>query len=225
MNADLCFGFPKSKWLELSQRLDGTDESAWAEAIDVFKRRLTERFFNSIDALVAADTKLDASGSDSANSGRCIPGFVIVALCCLVIEALQGFRAASNTVANPKGPCTFPSGPCIRPATGTNQQFIEFLHRPAFGTAFHGMIGRKFVNGIRNGILHEAETRKWVIWREEPVGKIAAQEEDGYALNRTLFYAAIKSEFESYLQELHDPGQKDLRERFKEKMGDLCGET
>jgi hypothetical protein len=123
------------------------------------------------------------------------------------------------------GPCAFPSGPCIKPPAGTNQQFIKFLHRPAFGGAFNGKIAKSFAWGIRNGILHEAETRKWVIWRERPVGEIAAPVEDGYALNRSLFYAAVKKEFESYLQELRDPGNKDLRLRFKEKMDDLCGEA
>jgi hypothetical protein len=81
------------------------------------------------------------------------------------------------------------------------------------------------VHGIRNGILHEAETRKWVIWRHEPAGKIVAPEEDGFALNRTLFYEAVKNEFESYLRELGDPTNEDLRERFKEKMDDLSEEA
>ena len=56
---------------------------------------------------------------------------------------------------------------------------------------------KRFVRGVRNGIFHEAETRKWVIWREEPAGEIAAQEDDGYALNRSLFYAAAEKELEA----------------------------
>ena len=56
-------------------------------------------------------------------------------------------------------------------------------------------------------------------------GNIVAPEEDGYALNRSLFYAAVKEEFESYLRELRDPANKELRQRFKEKMDELCGEA
>ena len=216
MKADLCFGFSKSKWEELSQKLAGADENAWREAIGVFERRMRERFLSSID------TRPDLLPSDSANSGHCIPGFAIIALCCLLIETLQGFREAAAVAANPAGPCSFPPGPCIKPPSGTNQQFIAFLRRPAFGGVFNDDVARRFVSGIRNGMLHEAETRKWVIWREEPASEIAAKDEDGYALNRSLFYQAVKEEFERYLRELHDPANKELRQRFKGKMDDLC---
>ena len=49
--------------------------------------------------------------------------------------------------------------------------------------------------------------------------------EDGYALNRTMFYEAVKQEFESYLKDLRDPMNGKLRERFKEKMSDICKES
>ena len=204
MDAELCFGFLKSEWQELSQRLDGSDEGAWAQGVGVFERRMRERFLSSIDALFAADTKPDSSPLDSAHREECIPGFAIMALCCLVIETLQGFREARS---------------------GTNERCIMFLRRPAFGEAFNGQVAKRFASGIRNGILHDAETRKWVIWREEPAGEIVAKEDNGYALNRSLFYAALKEEFESYLRELRDPANKELRQRFKKKMCDLCGEA
>ena len=111
------------------------------------------------------------------------------------------------------------------PLGTTTEQFGKFLQRPAFGGQFDGKIAKKFVQGIRNGILHEAETRKWVIWRDEPAGNIVASEGNGFALNRSLFYAAVKKEFESYLQELRDPRNEDLREQFKKKMHSLCKKT
>jgi hypothetical protein len=227
MKADLCFGFSKSRWEKLSPRLGATDERAWGEAIGVFERRMRERFLSSIEALSAADTKPDFSSSDSATTAHCIPGFAIMAICCLFIETLQGFREAPSTMTDPApvGPCTFPSGHCIKPPPGTNQQFIKFLRRPAFGAAFTGDVAKKFASGIRNGILHEAKTRKWVIWRDEPSGEITAEEEDGYALNRNLFYEAVKKEFELYLRELRDSSNTELRQRFKKRMDDLCGET
>jgi hypothetical protein len=221
MDSDLCFGFSKSNWQELSEGLDSGAEDAWTEGIAVFEKRIRERFLSSIDALFAADTKPDSLFADSAH-GHCIPGFAIIALCCLLIETLQGFREAPPSAANPAGPCTFPTGSCIMPPSGTNQQFIKFLRRPSFSEAFDDNVANKFTSGIRNGILHEAETRRWVIWRDEPADKIVAQEQNGYALNRSLFYAAVKKEFESYLRELRDPASKELRLRFKMKMDALC---
>ena len=221
MKAELCLGFSSTDWENLVQRLDH-DETAWAEAIGVFERRMKERFFTAIDALVKADTKPDLRSSASPCEVHCIPGFSIMGLCCLLIETLQGFQESATRTSIP-GPCTYPKGRCIKPST--TQEFIKFLRRRAFGGAFdEDQIARSFVNGIRNGILHEAETRKWVIWRDEP-SQIVQQEQDGYALNRTLFYQAVKKEFDSYLRDLRDPSNARLRERFKKKMNDICKES
>jgi hypothetical protein len=227
MEANLCFGFLNSKWPDLKKRLEDDDENAWSEAIGVFERRMRERFFSSIDALVVADTKPDLPTPTQGRIDPCIPGFSIMALCCILIETLQGFRGEPSLSVAPTGPSSFPSGPCVEPPTGTGKQFKLFLRRPAFDEIFHeDKIAQAFVDGIRNGILHEAETRKWVIWRDEPVGLIAeAEPPDGFALNRTLFYHAIKKEFESYLQELREPSSGELRKRFMKKMNDISKKT
>jgi hypothetical protein len=202
VKADLCFGFSSTDWENLVQRLDN-DEGAWSEVIGVFERRMKERFFTCIDALVEADTKPDLKSLGSPPEAHCIPGFSIMALCCLLVETLQGFR----TGASPN----------------TKEIFLKFLRRPAFGAAFaEDKIAECFVKGIRHGVLHEAETKKWVIWRSEPHGQIVAPEQDGHALNRTLFYDAVEQEFGSYLKELRDPSNDELRKRFRKKMGDIC---
>ncbi len=227
MEANLCFDFPSSKWPDLKRRLEAGDESAWPEAIGVFERRMRERFFTSIDALIAADTKPVHEPLTQGRKDHCIPGFSIVALCCILIDTLQGFRQEPTRSVTPTGPCLFPNASCVKPPSGTTEQFKSFLSRPAFsGTFREDKIARAFVNGVRNGILHDAETRKWVTWRDEPVGQIAEEQPaGGFALNRTLFYDAIKKEFESYLQKLRDPSSEDLRPRFKEKMNDIFKET
>lgn len=223
MKADLSFEFSETDWENLARRLDN-DEGAWAEAIGVFERRMRERFFTCIDALVKADTKPDVRASNSQCEAHCIPGFSIMALCCLLVETLQGFRERTATTG-PLGPCRYPAVPCVKPSPDTTGQFIRFLRRPAFRGAFaEDKIAKSFVRGIRNGILHEAETRKWVIWREVP-SEMVTSKEDGYALNRTMFYEAVKHEFESYLRELRDPKNEKLRERFKKKMNDICKES
>ena len=196
-----------------------------AKAIAVFERRISVRLLSSSDALIDADRKPDLP-ADPPPAKVCIPGFSIVALCCLLIETLQNFRGEVSVAPEPEGPCTYPKGQCIKPSPGTNEQFRRFLRRPAFGDSFKDpKTANSFLNGIRNGILHEAETRKWVIWRDTPEGKIVDKEGDGFALNRGLFYAAIKQEFDSYLQELRDPNKKPLRTSFKQKMDKLVQET
>jgi len=92
MEAALCFGFRKSEWKDLKKRLEEDDDDAWLKAIGVFERRMRERFFSSIDALFAADSKPDMSPSAAGGADHCIPGFAIMALCCLLIDTLQGFR-------------------------------------------------------------------------------------------------------------------------------------
>jgi hypothetical protein len=222
VKADLCYGFSSTDWVKLFPKLDN-DENAWLQAIDVFERRMKERFFSCLDALVQADTKPDLQ-SDALGTDHCIPGFSVMALCCLLIETLQGFREPS-TPFSPPGPCEFPAGLCIKPSSGTNEQFRKFLRLPSFGGAFNNKdVANEFLRGVRNGILHEGETRKWVIWRQEPQEQIVAPEQDGYALNRYLFYGAVKQEFESYLKDLRNPESKQ-RQRFREQMQKLCNET
>jgi hypothetical protein len=225
VKADICVGYSNEKWDGLNRRLQQADEIAWAEAVDVFERRMRERFFRCIDALFASDTRPDMrqDGKDTANA--CVPGFAIVALCCLLIETLQGFREPLHLEIEREVSCNFPNGPCAKNPLGTNRRFVNFLRRASFGAAFEGKRAQKFTSGIRNGILHEAETRKWVIWRDEPVGEIVAAEEDGFALNRTLFYEAIKNEFNGYIEELRNPANTDLRNRFVAKMHQLSAKT
>lgn len=227
MEASLCSGFSTSEWKRLKERLEGNDNDAWLLAIGVLERRMTERFFSCIDALFAADTKPDMSPSGPARRDHCIPGFAIMALCCLLIETLQGFLEEPAPTLRPAGPCAYPTdGKCIKSPAGTTEQFKRFLQLPAFGENFRDeTIAGKFVKGIRNGILHEAETRKWVIWRAEPSKRIVEAEQNGLALNRTLFYQAVKKEFETYLKELRQPCNVALRQRFKKKMDDIVRET
>jgi hypothetical protein len=205
VKADLCFGFSSTDWEKLVARLDD-DEGAWGQAIGVFERRLRERFFTCIDALAKADTKPDSYISSSSVEAQCIPGFSIVALCCLVIETLQGFREGASRK--------------------TEKQFVEFLRRPAFAGAFaDDKLAECFVKGVRNGIFHEAETRKWLIRRGKPGAAIVSKEDDGYILNRVPFSEAVKQEFESYLRQLRKPLNTELREMFKKQMNEICKES
>lgn len=205
VKAYLCFGFSSTDWEKLVTRLDH-NENAWAEAIGVFGRRMKERFFSCIEALAKADTKPDSDIPSSSVEAHCIPGFSIVALCCLVIETLQSFREGASRK--------------------TEKQFVEFLRRPAFAGAFEDdKLAECFVKGVRNGIFHEAETRKWLIRRGKPGAAIVSKEDDGYILKRVPFSEAVRQEFESYLRELREPLNTELREMFKKQMTKVCKES
>lgn len=232
MTPKICVGFSTNDWQNLCEKLDdkGVLSEAWLEAISVFERRMRERYFTAIDALVSADTHPNTLPGQSSNitsaADHCTPGFSIMALCCLLIEALQNFR---ERVAHehPSRPCDYPTGRCIRPPSGTNEQFRRFLRRPAFAEAFSNeKTTRDFMNGIRNGILHQAETRKWIIRRDEPKGKIVETRDGGrYILNRTVFYERLKEEFKSFLCELRDPDGMQLRLHLKKSMNDISKEA
>jgi|SRR5271169_757632 len=238
----LCRGFAVAQWKTLYARLinrDGTnsdDQEAWRCAIEVFERRIRERFLSCIEALEAADSRLDTSTPAEAPADcfslpqqkeAVVPGFAIMALCCLLAETLQSFRCRTEMPHRPEARCSYPDRPCIRvPQTTTADAFKAFLRRPAFGGAFADeQIAASFIYGVRSGILHEAETRNWVIWRREPEDQIVAKEGEGYALNRSTFYNALKKEFAEYLEELRNSESMELRSRFRKKMNDIAKEA
>jgi hypothetical protein len=236
MSIQLCRGFSDEQWIGLRKKLEGNDQAAWALAIEVFERRIRERFLACIDALIVADSRNDIESPAVATSnwpalpsGKgdpiVVPGFAIMALCCLLMETLQSFWEKPNRPPPAVDQCTYPAGLCILPRPNTVDQFIGFLRRPAFRNAFdNDNVAKSFVRGVRNGILHEAETRGWVIWRDEPTGLIVERQAERYIVNRSEFYGALKLEFETYLQELRDPKNVPQRTRFMKKMSDIVAE-
>jgi hypothetical protein len=240
MSTQICRGFTDYQWRGLRNRLiqNGVvqnDEAAWDCATKVFEKRITERFLSCIDALQQADSRADVDEVPTGAPPDCstlpkdsgvsivVPGFAIMALCCLLIETLASFREAPTPAGQAGGPCTYPKGNCIRPQPSGGKLIREFLQRTSFKNAFEdSAVAKDFVRGIRDGILHEAETRHWVIWREEPEDRIVNCEGKRYLLNRTAFYQALRSEFDAYLVDLRNPADVKLRARFIKKMDDIA---
>lgn len=225
----ICRGFTDKQWQELRSNLidaDGQiqcDQEAWKCAIEIFDRRMRERFFSCIDALERADSRApyidvpkDAPPDQSTLPPdiATTPGFAIMALCCLLIETLQTFREG-NPEQRPPDKCPTP-GKCVHKLSGTNEAFAAFLQRPggAFVGVFRNNLASKFVRGVRNGILHEAETRKWVIWRDNPDGRIVEEKNGIFVLDRTRFCNKLRKEYKSYIDDLHDPNKDELRQKF-----------
>jgi hypothetical protein len=245
VSTQICRGFTDQQWRELEKRLttstearhnEAVDRTAWDCAITVFERRVKERFFSCIEALeeadkrcdveVASDAPADCSTLPNDVSSVVVPGFAIVGLCCLLIETLASFgETDGEPLQQPTGPCPYPSGNCIRPQSPGGKLIRDFLQRPSFGEAFKvEKVARDFVRGIRDGIFHEAETRKWMIWREDPKDSIVETKGKQHFLNRTAFVKALRQEFECYLADLRDPQKSALRMRFVKKMNDIVKE-
>jgi hypothetical protein len=129
----ICRGFTDEQWKRLRTRLtqpDGQlsdDEAAWMCAVEVFERRIRERFLSCVEALEKADSRsrpevgpgapADCSTlPKDAKTHVVVPGFSIMALCCLLIETLQSFREAPKSSA-PGRAVLLPSRALHRSAT------------------------------------------------------------------------------------------------------------
>lgn len=86
-------------------------------------------------------------------------------------------------------------------------------------------VATRFVQDVRNGILHDAETRGWTIWREDPPNRIVATQGNRFILNRTALHLAVRNEFEQYVADLFDPTNEDLRRRFVDKMNKIAARS
>lgn len=151
--------------------------------------------------------RADAPGDCSTlppNTDVVVPGFAIVAICCLLIETLARFRDLS-----------------IPPRQ--NNELIEwFLTSSAFSTDFDKQARLSFAERVRNGVLHEAEPRKWIIKREVPKGKICEAMGDRYVLNRRQLTRALKTEFQMYVNNLTSGLHVALRAKFIAQMDKIA---
>ena len=172
----ICRGFAVAQWKTLHSQLinrDGTnsnDQEAWRCAIEVFERRIRERFLSCIEALEAADSKLDISAPDKApadcsslpqRSKAVVPGFAIMALCCLLAETLPSFRCRTEMPHNPEARCSYPDGPCIRvPQTTTGR--LDLPQAWPIARGFRPQSLDACVNWCLEGLALHAE------WKTDP---------------------------------------------------------
>jgi hypothetical protein len=209
IDLQLCSVFYVSDWIELAPELDNNNETSWDTAIGVFEKRIKERFLSCIDALNDLEAK-------KGPNGPCVPGFAIMGLCCLLMETLQAFQEELDR-STPR---------TLQRSRDTKKMFMKILKWDCFNGAFkEPAIANSFREGIRNGILHNAETRNWIIRRNAPEGQLLEKRGQVYVLNRAFFLEAVKREFENYLCRLRtvsDPENQVLRRKFIENMNLLC---
>lgn len=183
-------GFQSSEWKAL--RLDDPASPDWETAIGVLDRRIRERYFEPTDFLLSVE-------NDKAATQRRF-GFSILAIDCLLVETLDAFlEGLTDTIHQSK------------------ETFCKFLTtRQQFSRDFSKDLAEQFYYEFRCGILHQAElggTSK--VWS---VGPLVHKVGDSVVVNRTEFHNRLKREFKSYLEELRNLGNAELRRNFRTKM-------
>jgi len=173
-------------------------EKDWEQGIAIFVDRIQGRFFNFVDK-IKDDT---------------YAGFAVMALDCLLIETLQQFREGveeSSIVVNGR-------------TKGQSKEFFKrFLTKTSFKKYFNDDMAVIFFKKIRCGILHQAEIKgdsRIRICKSDPLVK--KTDNEGLIINRQLFHMQLEEVFREYVEDLRDPANSDLREKFKNKMNFIC---
>lgn len=183
-------------------------DDTWEIAIAGIEGRFRERFETPADAIQALDKKDTSLYAE----GR---GFSIVALDCLLLEALHGFEQGKRTKSSNK----------------TSKAFTKLLTtKPQFGEAFkQARRAETFGGAVRNGILHDGETREgWLVRQGKPNGPVVTAQGDWHVLNRDAFHAAVKTCLADYFTKLRtadDARGVELRQAFKDRVDVLCKES
>ena len=165
----------------------------WQTAIKYLDSRLTERYVDPVEVLIATEK------DTSANQKRF--GFTIMAIDCLLVETIQSFYEG---VTNSHGQ--------------SQQLFKNFLtQRTNFKNSFKTQVeaGDFYIN-FRCGILHQAQTfGNTKIWT---VGQLITKQGKYIIVNRDLFHEAVKTEKALYLNLLSKQDNTILLNNFKTKM-------
>lgn len=190
--------------MELAPYCSDDDVAAWLAAKEATKlaaflrRRHEARFFNPIEYLRRAP---DTYGGY---------GFSMMALCCLLIETIECYRRGIPTTSKKEW-----SGlakiqqketvltPFQLPTQGPpkGSEVFETFFRD-FQSLFPNVDGKAFYENIRNGILHQAQTKGG--WTINARGALCA----GKNINRNLFAKALEKAFDSYTAGLQEKAEQ-----------------
>jgi len=134
-------------------------------------------------------------------------GFSIMALDCLLIETLQQFRKGVPRTEYNMG----------------KEYFIEFLTKTSFKEYFSQDMAGKFYDQVRNGILHQAETKSNTLIKigDYPIA-CPTEDSNGLIINRNKFHERLIEELNQYLDELSNNENSLLRKNFRKKMDYIC---
>ena len=182
--------------MELAPGCPAEDVAKWLETenrarLSVFLRdRHEARFFSPIKYLRNAPNASDGYG------------FSMMALCSLLVETIECYREGMPTTserewrelvsiqANELVPVNYRLGQKI-PKNGL-QIFEQFF--ADFRPIFPNMDGADFYRNIRNGLLHQAQTKNG--WTIDTRGSVVCEPAPKKHLNRNLFADALREAFD-----------------------------
>jgi hypothetical protein len=170
------------------EELQRANAAHWPKAVAIVRDRLEGRFLRYADQILP-----------DMHSG-----FVVLAIDCMLAEAIEQFIEGIEFSNNPSG------------------VFKRFLGRQRFRPYFTPEPVRDdFYDDIRCGLLHQAEAKnQWRVRRDQK--RLLTRVGTGYIINVFLFHAAIKATFDDYLAQLLLPENDDLRAKLWDKMGFIC---
>jgi hypothetical protein len=197
--------FTVADWYGVCDQLDPDRyDRRWQRVIGRIRLRLRKRFLDPADALIGRDKRFRRIAEG--------PGFAVLAIDCILIETLFGYERGAHTAVG-----------------GTGPAFITFLTQtPCFAKDFGlGDRAAAFGPAVRNGVLHDGETRKgWTVWKGSDRGPLVVDLSDGRRrVYRDAFHAAVKAYVNDYFVRLKtrdDPTAATLRLAFKERVNGLC---
>ena len=183
---ELATGWPVSK---VAKSLDAREK---ALLIQFVKRRYEERFLNPIQTLRLAPRNSHGHG------------FAVMALCALLIETIQCYRQGFPTTDQAefdelKKATKVPPEYYLLKVESGREVFKGFFSLPVHRVLFCGIDGEIFYSKIRNGIVHQGQTKSG--WKIEK-GQTQLWNHEDSIVDSDQFASALESAFNLYLDEL-----------------------
>lgn len=205
---EIAPGFTIGAWQSLCNRLDpDAFDDNWEKVVAHMHTRFAKRFLEPAEVLLSHEAQQIQEGTLPEGLG-----FTVLAIDCLLIETICGYEQGARTLVG-----------------GTSSAFEAFLSTaPRFKDAFaQGSRASAFANAIRNGLLHDGETRSgWIIWQGHAGGPIIDDLDGGVlGLYRSAFHSALKEHVSDYFARLRAKEGTQLRENLKKRIEQLCKES
>jgi hypothetical protein len=209
---EIASSFTVGKYRQIRLNLDASAPCTedWQAVFGAFKRRIRERFLRPIRELAKHDKKCLKAGIKLVD-GRGLPyapGASILALDCLLIDTIQSFREGRGLTAT------------ISPA----RSFKEFLRSSNGFSDFTSRDREDFFGDVRNGLLHNGETRgNWKFRIDVP--RLLIKDQQSRTINRRIFHARIVREFRQFCWSLTSVGDSaiEAKDHFLRRMDAICG--